>query len=134
MVYAFARHRVPLWKEGLPERPVWRVIKRTLGVDPGYAYAISHAPASTPWRTLVWLSGVRGAIEHCFEEGNTELGMAQDAVRTYPGWHHPMLTTRLAHCFLWPLKLPLGKTSPSPHRVTAADVLGSRLTLADVDD
>src|SRR5438552_15653357 len=65
IVYAFARQRVALCTEGLPERPVWLVIKRTLGVDPGYAYAISKAPASTPLRTLVWLSGVRGAIEPC---------------------------------------------------------------------
>jgi len=134
MVYAFARQRVTLCQEGLPERTVWLVIKRTVGADPVYAYAISKAPASTPLRTLVWLSGVRWAIEQCFEEGKTELGMAHDEVRKYPGWPHHMLTTRLAHCFLWHLQLPLGKKSPSPHRVTAADVIGSRLTLADVYD
>ena len=132
MVYAFARQRVTLCKEGLPERTVWLVLKRTLGADPVYAYAISHAPASTPLRTLVWLSGVRWAIEQCFEEGKTELGMAHYEVRKYPGWHHHMLTTMLAHFFLWHLKLHLGKKSPGPHRVAAADVIGSRLTPADV--
>jgi len=134
IVYAFARQRVTLCKEGLPERTVWLVIKRTLGADPVYSYAISNAPASTPLRTLVWLSGVRWAIEQCFEEGKTELGMAHYEVRKYPGWHHHMLTTMLAHFFLWHLKLHLGKKSPSPHRVAAADVIGSRLTLADVYD
>jgi len=73
-------------------------------------------------------------IEQCFEEGKTELGMAHYEVRKYPGWHHHMLTTMLAHFFLWHLKLHLGKKSPSPHRVAAADVIGSRLTLADVYD
>jgi hypothetical protein len=29
MTYAFARHRVTLCKEGLPERTVWLVIQRT---------------------------------------------------------------------------------------------------------
>jgi SRSO17 transposase len=134
IVYACARQRVTLCKEGLPERTVWLVIKRTLGADPVYSYAISNAPASTPLRTLVWLSGVRWAIEQCFEEGKTELGMAHYEVRKYPGWHHHMLTTMLAHFFLWHLKLHLGKKSPSPHRVAAADVIGSRLTLADVYD
>ena len=76
LVYAFARQRVVLCKEGLPERTVWLVIKRTLGADPVYSYAISNAPASTPLRTFVWLSGVRWAIEQCFGEGKTELGMA----------------------------------------------------------
>ena len=61
IAYAFARQRVTLCKEGLPDRTVWLVIKRTLGADPVYAYYISNAPASTPWRTFVWLSGVRWA-------------------------------------------------------------------------
>jgi SRSO17 transposase len=52
---------------------------------------------STPWRTFVWLSGVRWAIEQCFEEGKTELGMDHYEVRKYTGWHHHMLTTMLAH-------------------------------------
>jgi SRSO17 transposase len=132
IVYAFARQRVTLCKEGLPERTVWLVIKRTVGANPVYAYAISNAPASTPLRTLVWLSGVRWAIEPCFAEGKTELGMAHYEVRKYPGWHHHMLTTMLAHFFLWHLKLHLGKKSPSPHRVAAADIIGSGLTPADV--
>ena len=134
IVYAFARQRVTLCKEGLPDRTVWLVIKRTVGPNPVYSYYISNAPASTPWRTFVWLSGVRWAIEQCFEEGKTELGMAHYEVRKYPGWHHHMLTTMLAHFFLWHLKLRLGKKSSSPHRVAAADVIGRRLTLADVYD
>src|SRR5437764_4708899 len=95
---------------------------------------IRNAPASTPWRTFVWLSGVRWAIEQCFEEGKTELGMAHYEVRKYPGWHHHMLTTMLAHFFLWHLKLSLGKKSPGPHGVAAADVIGGRLTPADLYD
>jgi SRSO17 transposase len=103
-----------------------------MGADPVDAYYISNAPVSTPLRTFVWLSGVRWAIEQCFEEGKTELGMDHYEVRKYPGWHHHMLTTMLAHCFLWHLKLRLGKKSAGPHRVPAADDLGSRLTLAKV--
>ena len=61
--YAFARRRVTLCKEGLPDRTVWLVIKRTLGANPVSAYYISNAPASMPWRTFVWLSGLRWAIE-----------------------------------------------------------------------
>jgi SRSO17 transposase len=130
--YAFARQRVTLCKEGLPERTVWLVIKRTLGTTPAYAYYLSNAPVSTPWRTFVWLSGVRWAIEQGFEEGKTELGMAHYEVRKYPGWHHHMLTTMLAHFFLWHLKLRLGKKSSSPHGLAAADHLGSGLTPADL--
>ena len=63
IVYEFARQRVTLCKEDLPDRTVWLVLKRTVGAEPSYAYAISHAPASTPLRTFVWLSGLRWAVE-----------------------------------------------------------------------
>jgi len=113
IAYDFARHRVTLCKDGLPERTVWLVIKRTRGPEPTYAYAISNAPASTPFRTLVWLSGIRWAVEQCCEEGKTELGMAHYEVRKYAGWQHHMLLTMLAHFFLWHLKGRLGKKSAS---------------------
>jgi SRSO17 transposase len=131
ITYAFARQRVTLCKDGLPERTVWLVIKRALGDEPTYSYYISNAPASTPLRTFVWLSGLRWAVEQCFEEGKTELGMDQYEVRKYPGWHHHMLTTMLAHFFLWHLKLRLGKKSSGTHRGATADPIGRGLTLAD---
>jgi SRSO17 transposase len=132
IVYEFARQRVTLCKEGLPERTVWLVIKRTVGAMPISSYYISNAPASTPLRTFVWLSGLRWAIEQCFEEGKTELGMDHYEVRKYGGWQHHMLTTMLAHFFLWHLKLRLGKKSASPHGVAAAAPLRGRLTHTDL--
>jgi len=134
ITYAFARQRVTLCKEGLPDRTVWLVIKRTGGAKPVYSYYISNAPASTPWRTFVWLSGVRWAIEQCFEEGKTELGMDHYEVRKYPSWHHHILTTMLAHFFLWHLKLHLGKKSSGPHRVAAAHDIRGHLTPAEIYD
>ena len=134
IVYAFARQRVTLCKDGLPERSVWLVIKRTLGAHPISSYYLSNAPASTPLRTFVWLSGLRWAIAQCCEEGKTELGMDHYEVRKSPGWHHHILISMVAHFFLWHLKLRLGKKSASPHRVAATDDLGGRLTPADVYD
>jgi len=133
LAYAFARQRVTLCKDGLPKRTVWLVIKRTIEGEPTYSYYISNAPVSTPLRTFVWLSGVRWAVEQCFEEGKTELGMDQYEVRKYPGWHHHMLTTMLAHFFLWHLKLRLGKKSPGADGVATADVVGGRVTAAARD-
>ena len=43
-------------------------------------------------------------------------------VRKYTGWHHHMLTTMLAHFFLWHLKMHLGKKSPRAHSITVADI------------
>jgi SRSO17 transposase len=92
IAYAFARTRVTLRKEGLPDRSVWLVLKRTLGAEPTYWYSLSNAPASAPLRLFVWLSGVRWSIEQGFEETKTALGMAQYEGRTYPGWYHHRLT------------------------------------------
>ena len=81
MADAFARHRVLVCKDGLPERTVWLVLQRPRGPAPPSAYALSKAPASPPFRTLVWLSGMRWAVEQCLEAGTTELGIAPYAVR-----------------------------------------------------
>ena len=132
--YAFARQRVTLWKDGLPDRTVWLVIKRRLGAEPTYTSYTSHAPVSTPLRTLVWFSGVRWAIAHCFEEAKTALGLAHYAVRQYPGWHHHRLTTMLAHFFLWHLKRRLGKKSTGVDGLPAADVIGRGVASAALDD
>lgn len=134
ITYAFARQRVTLCKEDLPARTVWLVIKRTLGAEPTSAYYLSNAPVSTPWRTLIWLSGVRWAVEQCFEECKTELGMAHYEIRKYPGWHHHMLTTMLAHFFVWSMKLRLGKKSARADGIAGADALGSGLALADLHE
>lgn len=131
ITYAFARQRVTLCKEGVPDRGVWLVIKRTVGTDPTYTYAISNAPASTPLRTFVWLSGLRWAIEQCFEESKTELGMDHYEMRKYAAWYHHMLATMLAHFFLWHLKIHLGEKSPCAHRLTSAEITGSGVTLAE---
>src|SRR5215472_967283 len=132
IVYEFARTRVTLCKDGLPERTVWLVSKRTVGMKKTYSYYISNAPVSTPLRTFVWLSGVRWAIEQYFEEAKTELGMAHYEIRKYTGWHHHRLTTMLAHFFLWHLKLRLGKKSSRPHRIAAADVIGGGAPFTDL--
>jgi SRSO17 transposase len=134
LVYEFARQRITLCKDGLPERTVWLVLKRSMGEEPTYTYYLSNAPVSTPLRTFVWLSGLRWAVEQCFEEGKTELGMDHYEGRKYPGWHHHMLTTMLAHFFLWHLKIRLGKKSSCPHRGPAPEITGSHLAPAHIDD
>ena len=113
ITYEFARKRIMLCKEGQPTTAVWLLIKRTLGAHPRYWYYVSNAPMSAPLRLFVWLSGVRWAIEQCFEETKTALGMDHYEVRKYPGWHHHMLTCMLAHFFLWHLQLRLGKKAPA---------------------
>ena len=117
--YEFMRRRVVLSKNGLPQKTVWLVIKRTLGCNPTYYYYISNAPESTKLKTFVWLSGLRWAIEQCFEETKSELGMDQYEIRKYSGWNHHILACMLSHFFLWHLKIRLGKKSSVYYAVAA---------------
>jgi len=119
IVYEFTRRQVILSASGLPQKTVWLLIRRTLGDDPQYSFFISNASSSTRLKTLVWLSGLRWAIEQCFEETKTELGMDQYEVRKFPGWQHHMLTCMLAHFFLWHLKIRMGKKSTVYYAVAA---------------
>src|SRR4029453_1912088 len=125
ITYEFARKRIMLCKEGQPTTAVWLLIKRTLGAHPRYWYYLSNAPMSAPLRLFVWLSGVRWAIEQCFEKTKTELGMDHYEVRKYPGWQHHMLTCMLAHFFLWHLQCRLEKKSPSAYGLASPQIIGS---------
>jgi SRSO17 transposase len=117
--YEFTKRRVTLCKKGMPDRNVWLIIRRTLGENPEYSFFISNAPRSTKLSTFVWLSGIRWAIEQCFEETKTELGMDHYEVRKYGGWHHHILSCMLAHFFLWHLKIRLGGKITSHYAVAA---------------
>ena len=119
IVYEFTRRQVILSADGLPRKTVWLLIRRTIGDKPEYSYFISNASSSVRLKTLVWLSGLRWAIEQCFEETKTELGMDHYEVRKFPGWHHHMLTCMLAHFFLWHLKIRMGKKSAIHYAVAA---------------
>jgi len=119
IVYEFTRRQVIMSNAGLPQKPVWLLIRRTIEDNPKFSFFICNASASTKLKTLVWLSGMRWAIEQCFEETKTELGMDHYEVRKFMGWHHHILTCMLAHFFLWHLKIRLGKKSTVYYSVAA---------------
>jgi len=119
IVYEFARQRVMLSAEGLPQKPVWLLIRRSLGEKPEYSYFVSNAQHAVRLGPLVWLSGLRWAIGQCFEETRGELGMDHYEVRKYAGWHHHILTCMMAHFFLWHMKIRMGKKSTVHYAVAA---------------
>jgi len=119
ITYEFMKRRVVLAKNGEPGRTVWLIVRRTPGGNPNFSYYISNAGRTTRLKTFVWLSGVRWAIEQCFEEAKSDLGMDQYEVRKFPGWRHHMLTVMLTHFFLWHMRIRLGKKSTSYYAVAA---------------
>jgi SRSO17 transposase len=119
IVYEFTRRRVRISADGLPQKEVWAIIRRSIGKSPEYSFFISNASTSARLPLFVWLSGIRWAIEQCFEETKTELGMDQYEVRKFPGWHHHIITCILGHFFLWHLKIRLGKKSTFHYTISA---------------
>ena len=119
ITYEFTRKRIKISNSSLPQKMVWLVIRRTIEDDPRYSYFISNASISTRLPTFIWLSGLRWAIEQCFEEAKTDLGMDHYEVRKFPGWNHHMITCMLGHFFLWHLKLSLGKKSTVHYALAA---------------
>jgi SRSO17 transposase len=119
IVYEYTRRQIILSAAGLPQKTLWLLIRRTLDDEPKYSFFISNASTSTRLKTLVWLSGLRWAIEQCFEETKSELGMDHYEVRKFTGWHHHMLTCMLSHFFLWHMKIRLGKKSTVYYAIAA---------------
>jgi SRSO17 transposase len=120
ITYEFMKKQVVLANGGKPGRRVWLIVRRPLGGGVStYSYFISNADRSTRLKTFVWLSGIRWAIEQCFEEAKTDLGMNHYEVRKYPGWRHHMISSMLAHFFLWHMRIRLGKKSTSYYAIAA---------------
>jgi SRSO17 transposase len=134
IVYEFARQRITLCRDGLPDRTVWLVVKRSLSATPQYWYYISNAPASAALSLFVWMSGRRWSIEQCFEESKSDVGMDHYEVRTYEGWHHHLLVSMLAHFFLWRLKIRLEKKITCPDGVAVAEPIGSGVAPEELDE
>lgn len=112
MVADFAALRVVSVRDGQPGPDVWLVFRREIGTGELKCY-LSNAPADTPLKTFVWLSGMRWPIETCFEEGKQEVGLGDYQVRSWTGWHHHMTLCILAHFFLVRLKLNLQEDAPA---------------------
>ncbi len=98
-------------REGLPGPEVWLVLRRTVETGELKPY-LSTAPVTTHQSRLVWVSGMRWPLEPCFEEGKQYLGMGDDEVRSWCGWHHMTLCI-LAHFFLVRMHCRLKKTLPA---------------------
>jgi SRSO17 transposase len=130
--YEFTKKRIVLAHGGLPQKTVWLLIRENHGQGTALRLFYCECPGKHQAGTFVWLSGLRWSIEQCFAETKTELGMDQYEVRNFPGWHHHILTSMLAHYFLWHLKIRLGEKSTSYYAVAAQMAAESGVAAAGV--
>ncbi len=105
-----ARLRVTRAHDGLPQGDeLWLVIRRH--EDGQVRYAFSNAPADMPFPEMCAALGMRWAIEQCFQEGKSHLGMGHYEHRSWPAWHRHMIYVFLAQHLVLRLRLRWKKNS-----------------------
>ncbi len=127
MVARFAFERVTVVRDRLPGPRVWLIVRRSLGLQPEVKYYLSNAPATCAPVDLARLSGWRWPMETVLEEAKGEVGLDHYETRTWPGWHHHVAQTGLAHLFLVRLQTLLKKSTGSDCPASStADRAGAR--------
>jgi SRSO17 transposase len=115
-----------LQRDGLPTRAHWLIIARNV-LDPlEIKYFVSNAPAGTPLEMLLHVAFSRAAVERCFEDQKTELGMDHFEVRNFNSLTRHLVITSVTLLFLAGVRQKLrGEKSgtdggpdgvPGPHR------------------
>ena len=108
------RLRVVLSGDDEPGPEQWLFLRRML--DTGEVkYCLSNAPADTPLTEMTRVCLLRWPIEQCFQEGKSELGMADYEHRSWTAWHRHMRFVFLAQLFLRRVQQRWGKKSPRTH-------------------
>ena len=112
-------------RDALPGPDVWLVLRRH--VETGeLKISLCNAPVETAVEVLVRMSGMRWPIETCFADSKQLLGMGDDEVRSWTGWHQHMTLVILAHFFVVRMSLRL-KKSPSGDVAPGGDGVGGGL-------
>ena len=111
MVAEFATLRVVAVRDALPGPEVWLVLRRHGETGELKTY-LCNAPVDTALEALLRMSGMRWPIETCFEDSKQLLGMGDDEVRSWTGWHHHMTLVILAHFLVVRMSLRLKKKPP----------------------
>jgi SRSO17 transposase len=85
-------------RNGRPNDWVWLYARKVNNGD--LRYAVSNLPEETPIEKLRELANRRWAIEQCFKEGKSSLGLDHYEGRSFDGFHRHLIFVFLAHLFL----------------------------------
>jgi len=104
--------RVVAVRDSWPGPDVWRILRRHPETG-ALKTERSTAAVDTQVATLARISGMRWPIATCVEDRTPWLGMGDDDVRSWTGWHHHLTWVWLAHVFGVRTRLNMKKT-PRP--------------------
>jgi SRSO17 transposase len=88
------------WRHRRLAPEVWLLVEEEAGAPPRLKYYFVHLPATASLRAVVTLAHQRWAIEQQYQELKTELGLDHFEGRSYPGWHHHVVLTAVAHAYI----------------------------------
>lgn len=109
-----------VWDGKSSEAYKWHLICRT-NLDGGeLKYSISNAPAKTSTKKLAYMQSQRHFVERAFQDGKSELGMAQYQARSWEAWHRHMSIVMMAMLFVVKKKAYMRETFPF---VTVSDIV-----------
>lgn len=100
-----------VWEKGTEQAKRRMLVAREME-DGELKISWTNAPAETSWEVLAYMQAQRHWVERAFEDGKSELGMAQYEVRKWRGWHHHMALVSLAMLFV--LKERVGHAESVP--------------------
>jgi hypothetical protein len=115
--YALAARRGWESRAGHPGRRLGLVLRRTPdGSEP--KSSLSNAPPQPPLPELARVGACRWSVETEFQHGTGEVGLDEDEVRSWAGWHHHMAMVLLAGAVLLTLEQDWGgkQSRQEPHQ------------------
>ena len=88
------------WRHARVAPEVWMLCEEERGTKTRLKYYFVSLPETASLRALVRLAHQRWAIEQQYQELKSELGLDHFEGRSYPGWHHHVVLTAVAHAYI----------------------------------
>jgi SRSO17 transposase len=100
-----------LWEQGSATSERRTVVAREYE-DGKIKISWTNAPVGTSAQELAYMQAQRHWIERSFEDGKSELGLAEYEVRKWRGWHHHMALVSLAMLFVLKERIAHSQSAP----------------------
>jgi SRSO17 transposase len=88
------------WRQARVAPEVWLLCEEERDAKTRLKYYFVALPETASLRALVHLAHQRWAIEQQYQELKGELGLDHFEGRSYPGWHHHVVLTAVAHAYI----------------------------------
>ena len=107
-------HRmVWVWDREESKAHLWRlIVRREVDTPEKIKFSLSNAPPDVSMNELAYRQAQRYWVERSFQDGKTEVGMADYQVRGWRPWHHHASLVMMAMLFLLRERLTHATTHP----------------------